>query len=57
VTPSLVAVRKQFIGNIVFETYGVLGNTHLAAAYACVPILVMIVYLGLARRTGAFESL
>ena len=57
VTPSLVAGGTQFIGNIVFENIGVVGNTPLAAAYACVPILVMIVYLVLARRTGAFESL
>ena len=57
VTPSLVAGGTQFIGNIVFENIGVVGNTPLAAAYACVPILVMIVYLVVARRTGAFESL
>jgi len=57
VTPSLVAGGTQFIGNIVFENIGVVGNTPLAAAYACVPILVMIVYLIAARRTGAFESL
>jgi putative spermidine/putrescine transport system permease protein len=35
----------------------VVGNVPLAAAYATVPILVMLVYLLLARRTGAFESL
>jgi len=57
VTPSLVAGGTQFIGNIVYENIGVVGNTPLAAAYACVPILVMIVYLIAARRTGAFESL
>jgi len=57
VTPSLVAGGTQFIGNIVFENIGVVGNTPLAAAYACVPIAVMVVYLIIARRTGAFESL
>ena len=57
VTPRLVAGGTQFIGNVVYENIGVVGNTPLAAAYACVPILVMIVYLVLARRTGAFESL
>ncbi len=57
VTPSLVAGGTQFIGNIVYENIGVVGNTPLAAAYACVPILVMIIYLVAARRTGAFESL
>jgi putative spermidine/putrescine transport system permease protein len=57
VTPSLVAGGTQFIGNIVFENIGVVGNVPLAAAYACVPIVVMIIYLVLARRSGAFESL
>ena len=57
VTPSLVAGGTQFIGNIVYENIGVVGNTPLAAAYACVPIVVMIIYLVAARRTGAFESL
>jgi putative spermidine/putrescine transport system permease protein len=57
VTPRLVAGGAQFIGNVVYDNIGVVGNVPLAAAYATVPILVMIVYLLLARRTGAFESL
>jgi putative spermidine/putrescine transport system permease protein len=57
VTPRLVAGGTQFIGNIVYDNIGVVGNIPLAAAYATVPILVMLVYLFLARRTGAFESL
>ena len=57
VTPRLVAGGTQFIGNIVYENIGVVGNTPLAAAYASVPIVVMLIYLLLARRTGAFESL
>jgi putative spermidine/putrescine transport system permease protein len=57
VTPRLVAGGTQFIGNIVYDNIGVVGNIPLAAAYATVPIVVMLVYLFLARRTGAFESL
>ncbi|HLY35358.1 MAG TPA: ABC transporter permease [Candidatus Limnocylindria bacterium] len=57
VTPRLVAGGTQFIGNVVYDNIGVVGNVPLAAAYATVPILVMLVYLLLARRTGAFESL
>jgi putative spermidine/putrescine transport system permease protein len=57
VTPRLVAGTSQFIGNIVYENIGVIGNVPLAAAYATVPILIMIAYLLVARRTGAFESL
>jgi putative spermidine/putrescine transport system permease protein len=57
VTPRLVAGGSQFIGNIVYDNIGVVGNVPLAAAYATVPIVVMLAYLLLARRTGAFESL
>lgn len=57
VTPRLVAGGAQFIGNVVYDNIGVVGNVPLAAAYATVPILVMLVYLLLARRSGAFESL
>jgi putative spermidine/putrescine transport system permease protein len=57
VTPRLVAGGTQFIGNVVYDNIGVVGNVPLAAAYATVPIVVMVIYLLLARRTGAFESL
>jgi putative spermidine/putrescine transport system permease protein len=36
---------------------GVANNLPLAAAFATVPVLIMVVYLLLARRAGAFESL
>ena len=36
---------------------GVAGNIPLAAAYSFVPVLIMAVYLWLARRAGAFEAL
>ncbi len=36
---------------------GVTGNIPFAAAYATVPIVVMAVYLLIARRLGAFEAL
>ena len=34
-----------------------LGNFPLAAAYSLLPVAVMIGYLAIARRMGAFESL
>ena len=57
ITPGLVGRGTQFIANVVYENIGVAGNLPLAAAYATVPVLIMVVYLLLARRTGAFESL
>ena len=47
----------QFIGNVVYSNVGVAGNQPLAAAYALVPVAIMIVYLLVARRLGAFEAL
>jgi putative spermidine/putrescine transport system permease protein len=56
ITPSLVS-STQFIGNVVFANVGVANNLPLAAAFATVPVVVMIVYLLIARRLGAFEAL
>jgi putative spermidine/putrescine transport system permease protein len=42
---------------VIFNNQGVSGNIPFAAAYAIVPVLIMGVYLTLARRAGAFEAL
>jgi putative spermidine/putrescine transport system permease protein len=56
ITPQLVT-STQFIGNVVFANVGVANNLPLAAAFATVPVAVMVVYLLVARRLGAFEAL
>jgi putative spermidine/putrescine transport system permease protein len=56
ITPQLVS-STQFIGNVVYTNVGVANNLPLAAAFATVPVAVMILYLLGARRLGAFESL
>jgi putative spermidine/putrescine transport system permease protein len=55
ITPDLVADAK-FIGNVIYDNSS-LGNLPLAAAYSLVPIVIMTIYLLVARRLGAFESL
>jgi putative spermidine/putrescine transport system permease protein len=55
ITPDLVS-NATFIGNAIYDN-SVLGNRPLAAAYSMLPIGIMIVYLLVARRLGAFESL
>ena len=55
ITPSLVSPDTQFIGNVVFTSHT--NNLPLASAFATVPIAVMVVYLLIARRLGAFEHL
>jgi putative spermidine/putrescine transport system permease protein len=47
----------QFIGNVVYINVGVANNLPLAAAFATVPVAVMIFYLLGARKLGAFENL
>lgn len=55
ITPDLVSDAK-FIGNVIYDNSS-LGNLPLAAAYSLVPIVIMTIYLLVARRLGAFESL
>src|SRR5918995_2892113 len=54
ITPLLVS-NTQFIGNVVYSNFS--NDLPLAAAFATVPIVVMVVYLLIARRLGAFEHL
>ena len=56
ITPQIVS-STQFIGNVVYTNVGVANNLPLAAAFATVPVIIMILYLLGARRLGAFESL
>jgi putative spermidine/putrescine transport system permease protein len=58
ITPTLVGgASSQFIGNVVYANVGISNNVPFAAAYAVIPLLVMAVYLVIAKRLGAFEAL
>jgi putative spermidine/putrescine transport system permease protein len=52
ITPRLVS-NDQFIGNVIFNS--IVNDQPFAAALALVPIVVMIAYLLVARKLGAFE--
>jgi putative spermidine/putrescine transport system permease protein len=54
ITPRLVS-NDQFIGNVIFNNIS--NNLPLASALALVPIVVMIAYLLVARKLGAFEHI
>jgi putative spermidine/putrescine transport system permease protein len=57
ITPLLVGgPGSDFIGNVVYTSVGVANNVPFAAAYATLPLLVMAIYLTIARRLGAFEA-
>ena len=58
ITPLLVGgPSSSFIGNVVYDFIGINANVPFAAAFATVPVLVMGVYLLIARKLGAFEAL
>jgi putative spermidine/putrescine transport system permease protein len=57
ITPSLVG-NVDFIGNVIYRNVlGLTNNLPFAAAYATIPLLVMGLYLIVAKRLGAFEAL
>ena len=57
IIPQIVGSSRRFIGQAVYQLQGTAGNIPLAAAFAVVPILIMLIYLAIARRKGAFDAL
>ena len=57
IIPSLVGPGRPTIGSAIYNFQGTAGNLPLAAAWTVIPIVVMGIYLTIARRTGAFEAL
>ena len=57
IIPEAFGNSSFFIGRAVNVYQGTSGNIPLAAAFTVVPILIMAVYLSLARRAGAFDAL
>ncbi len=57
IIPQLVGPSGLYIGNMVYTLQGTIGNIPLAAAFTCVPIVLITIYLALARRLGAFNAL
>ena len=56
IIPQIIGNSANFIGMAVYQLQGTAGNIPLAAAFAVVPILIMLVYLTIARRMGAFDA-
>jgi putative spermidine/putrescine transport system permease protein len=57
IVPQLFGSSAYTIGRAVLVFQGTSNNIPLAAAFTMVPILVMIVYLLIARKLGAFDAL
>jgi putative spermidine/putrescine transport system permease protein len=57
IIPYIVGTSALFIGQAVYIQQGTAGNIPLAAAFSIVPIVIMAIYLTVARRLGAFNAL
>lgn len=57
IVPTVLGNSSFFIGQAVLSFQGSSGNIPLAAAFTVVPVVVMILYLLGAKRTGALEAL
>lgn len=58
ITPLLIGgASSNFIGNVIYSNIGTANNLPFAAALAIVPIVIMTIYLTIARLMGAFEAL
>jgi putative spermidine/putrescine transport system permease protein len=55
ITVEIVGGKTQMLGNIVFDNYA--SNLPFAAAIAVIPVVIMIGYLMLVRRSGALDNL
>lgn len=55
ITVQIVGSKTQMLGSVVYSTYTT--NLPFAAAMATIPILIMVIYLSLVRRTGALDNL
>ncbi len=58
ITPILVGgASSNFIGNVVYANIGIANNVPFAAALTMVPVAIMVIYLTIAYKLGAFEAL
>jgi putative spermidine/putrescine transport system permease protein len=57
IVPTIVGNSRLFIGQAVYTLQGTAGDVPLAAAFTVVPMLIMAIYLWMAKRMGAFDVL
>jgi len=57
IIPQVLGNSRFFIGQAVYSYQGTAGNIPLAAAFTMGPIVIMIIYLLIARKLGAFDAL
>jgi putative spermidine/putrescine transport system permease protein len=57
IVPQSLGNSRFVIGQAVYSYQGTAGNIPLAAAFTMGPVVIMVVYLLIARKLGAFDAL
>ncbi len=57
IVPQIVGNSRAMIGQAVYTLQGTAGDVPLAAAFTVVPMIIMAIYLTMAKRMGAFDAL
>lgn len=57
IIPGIIGNSTMYIGQVVYMQQGTAGNLPFAAAFSLVPILIIAIYLTIAKRLGAFDAL
>jgi putative spermidine/putrescine transport system permease protein len=55
ITAQIVGGKVIMLGNVVQQNY--VTNLPFAAAFATIPVVIVLLYLASVRRTGALENL
>lgn len=55
ITAQIVGGKTQMLGNVVQQNY--VTNLPFAAAFATIPVLIVLIYLAAVRRSGALDNL
>jgi putative spermidine/putrescine transport system permease protein len=55
ITVQILGGTFQMLGNVVYQNFSL--NLPFAAAVALIPVIIMMIYLGSARKTGALDNL
>jgi len=55
ITAQIVGGKTQMLGNVVQQNY--VTNLPFAAAFATIPVIIVLIYLAAVRRSGALENL
>lgn len=57
IIPGIIGNSTLYLGQVVYMQQGTAGNLPFAAAFSLVPIVIIAIYLAIAKRLGAFDAL